>query len=90
MEFVIYLLISEDSQKTYVGYSSDINRRIKEHRRGIVTTTKSFGKFRCFKLEKNDGIIKARKREKYWKSHAGRKKLKNILAKIILAPSSNG
>jgi len=82
MEFIIYLLVDENSQTTYVGYSDDIKRRIKEHKRGIVKTTRNFGKFRCFSLEKINNVTEARKREKYWKSAAGRKKLKEYFNKI--------
>ena len=76
MEFTIYWLIDENGEKTYSGYSDDIKRRIKEHKKGKIKTTKNFGKFRCFELEMVKNIIEARKRKKYWKSHAGKKKLK--------------
>jgi len=40
--FLVYLLVSKDYNKTYVGFSDDIERRIKEHRKGKVRTTKYF------------------------------------------------
>ncbi|MFA6551416.1 MAG: GIY-YIG nuclease family protein [Patescibacteria group bacterium] len=90
MKFFIYWLISEDYTKTYVGFSDNILRRISEHKKGLVKTTIHFNKFRCFKLETADTIFDARKREKYWKSRAGRKKLQQYFYKITLASSSNG
>lgn len=82
MIFIIYLLVCEDYKNTYVGFSDNINRRIAEHKNKKVKSTKNFGKFRCFALEKVYNISEARKREKYWKSHVGRKKLKEIYNKI--------
>ncbi|MFC1612908.1 GIY-YIG nuclease family protein [Patescibacteria group bacterium] len=83
MSFIIYWLISEDSTNTYIGFTDNIKRRIIEHKGGKVKTTKKFGKFRCFRIEEVSNIIEARKREKYWKSKAGRNKLKEYYKKII-------
>ena len=65
-----------------MGFSDEIKRRIKEHKNGQVSTTKDFGKFRCFKLEEVISLKEAREREKYWKSSAGRKKLKKIFRQL--------
>ena len=89
--YIIYLLISEDYRSTYIGFSNNIKERVIKHQSGQVRTTRNFGKFRCFKLEGVDDIIRARQREKYWKSGAGRKKLKIIFDAIInMVSSSNG
>jgi len=76
MLFFIYYLVSEDRTKTYVGFSDDLDRRISEHSAGKVKTTKNFGKFSYRILEKVNDIRLARIAEKYWKSAAGRKRLK--------------
>lgn len=86
--YVIYWLIAEDSNKTYVGFTSDINKRLGRHRQHVVKSTRDFSKFRCFILEQVKNVAEARSREKYWKSCAGRKKLKIIF--INKALSSNG
>ncbi|MFA4871638.1 MAG: GIY-YIG nuclease family protein [Patescibacteria group bacterium] len=91
MEYFIYWLISEDSKNTYIGFSENICRRVREHRAGQVNTTKHFGKFKCYILERANNLETALIREKYWKSCAGRKKLKVYYYKLnILASSSNG
>jgi predicted GIY-YIG superfamily endonuclease len=92
MEYIIYWLISENYKNTYVGFSNDISARIAQHRAKQVRTTRNFGKFRCFKIEKTDNPQKARQLEKYWKSSHGRKRLKQYYEKIInnLPPSSSG
>lgn len=86
--YVIYWLIAENSNKTYVGFTSDIDKRLDKHRQHVVKSTRDFGKFRCFILEKAQNATEARKIERYWKSCAGRKKLKIIF--INKALSSNG
>ena len=92
MHFTVYLLISQDYNKVYVGFSNNIENRIKQHYAKEVKTTQNFGKFRCFRLEVVSSVQEARIREKYWKSCAGRKKIKVYFNKIInsLPPSSNG
>ena len=80
-------MINETRDKTYIGFTSNLERRIKEHKNKKVKTTKNFKNFSVIKLEEISDIKNARQREKYWKSGAGRKKLKNIFKMV---PSSNG
>lgn len=84
--YTVYWLISENMRKTYVGFTSNLEERLKRHKNREVETTKDFGNFIYCVLEKVDNVFEARKKEKYWKSCAGRKKLK----KIFPAPSSSG
>jgi len=81
-DYKIYWLISEDKLKTYVGFSSRLEERLKEHKNKKVKSTKNFGNFKNHILEKTFTLKEAREREKYWKSHIGRKKLKQLFKKI--------
>jgi len=81
-DYKIYWLISEDKLKTYVGFSPRLEERLREHRNKKVKSTKDFGNFRNYILEEVRTLKEARKKEKYWKSHAGRKKLKQLFKKI--------
>ena len=76
--FSLYFLINEARTKTYIGFSNDLNRRMEEYRLGKIKTTKNFGNFIVKILEEVETVQKARTREKYWKSSAGRRKLKNL------------
>ncbi|MCX6784996.1 MAG: GIY-YIG nuclease family protein [Candidatus Komeilibacteria bacterium] len=80
--YIIYWIINEQRNKTYVGFSDDLPRRLQEHKNKKVKSTQDFGKLSCYKLETVDSLAKAIKREKYWKSCAGRKKLKVSFGKI--------
>ncbi len=80
--YTIYWLINEQRNKTYIGLSKNFKQRILEHKSKKVKTTINFGNFTYHILEKIDVITKARQREKYWKSSAGRRKLKNLYKNI--------
>jgi putative endonuclease len=87
--FKIYWIIDSSFKKTYIGFSDNLRRRVSEHKNKKVKTTKNFNNFRVFILENVENIALARKKEKYWKSAAGRKKLKEYFEKIKNEPPSS-
>ena len=87
--YIIYWLISREIHKTYVGFSDNLPRRLREHKNKKVKTTENFGQFRCFILERVVTSEQAIRREKYWKSSAGRKKLKKLYSLITARSSSD-
>ena len=89
--YKIYWLINQRKTKTYIGFSNELQGRLREHKDKKVNSTKNFGIFSAYIVEEVDSLNEARKREKYWKSSAGRKKLKIYFQKIKNMPlSSNG
>jgi len=83
MEGIIYILYSLKDKRTYVGSTDNLERRFFEHKAGLVKSTKNRLPVKLIYFEKFSSIDQARKREHYYKSCAGRKKLKLILDKII-------
>jgi putative endonuclease len=79
----VYILFSEKDKRTYVGSTNDIDRRITEHLNGLVLSTKHRLPVRLIYFEEFSDLSTARKKEKYYKSCAGRKKLKLIMDKLI-------
>ena len=80
--FSVYLLLSLRDKKTYVGFTNNFNTRFKQHNLGRVNSTKHRAPFKLlFKEEFND-IKEAKKREIWWKSGAGRRKLKEYFEKL--------
>lgn len=69
--YYVYILQSLKDKSFYMGYSSDLKKRIKEHFSGQVTSTKKKIPFRLIYyeayLEKKDALG----REKFLKSGAG-------------------
>jgi len=78
MQYTVYVLKSSDG-KLYKGMTSDIERRIKEHRGGHTQTTSRMKDLEIAYTEKFDSLELARKRELYFKSAAGRRFLKTKL-----------
>lgn len=70
-----YVLQSESDQGLYIGYSTDLRRRLTEHRAGAARATSHRGPWRLVYyeayLEKDDALG----REEFLKSGAGRKHL---------------
>ena len=81
--FTIYLLVSKNKQRSYVGFTSNLKDRIAEHKNKDTKTTKNLGEFSFYKLEEVETIADARAREKHWKSGAGRERLKKFFTENI-------
>lgn len=80
MHFV-YALWSENYDKVYIGYSQNPDKRLVEHNSGKSNYTKKFMPWLRFYLEEVKTKAEALKKEKYYKSGWGRKKLKLELEK---------
>ncbi len=84
--FYVYILECQQDKSWYIGYTSDLERRIKDHQSGYGCRTTSMKKdwkliyYEAY-LEKQDAIG----REKFLKSGSGRKylnkQLRNYLSK---------
>ena len=78
--FFVYAIKSLKRNYIYVGLSSNLERRLAEHNGGRNKTTEPFRPFKLIYSEEFDSRIKARTREKYFKSGSGKEFLKNIEA----------
>jgi len=74
----IYALRSEIDGRIYVGMSSNVEKRLKEHNAGYVFSTKGYRPWKLIYIEKALNRLKARIREKYLKSGVGKELLKSI------------
>ncbi len=75
--FYIYILKSLRDLRTYVGHTEDIAVRLRQHNLGKVNATHSRRPFELIYTERCINMAEAKRREKYWKSGGGRRKLKN-------------
>jgi putative endonuclease len=78
--YTVYIL-KDNNGKIYKGVTNDLKRRLKEHRAHRTITTSKMGSLEVAYTEEFESFIKARKREVYLKSAAGRRFLKKILSK---------
>ncbi len=74
----VYILVSEKDKRTYVGYTGNLNNRLKEHNSGRVIATKNRRPFRVLFAEQFENMSDAKLRELWWKSGSGRQKLKEF------------
>src|SRR5947207_14193639 len=70
--FYVYLLHSISDNGVYIGFSTDLRKRISEHKRGGSFATKSRGPWKLIYYEAYTERQDAEGREKYLKSGAGR------------------
>ena len=74
-----YILISKNAPKTYTGVSSDPIKRLSEHNTGSNVYTRKYKPWELFYAEQFENRSDALERERYLKSHAGRKFIKKLM-----------
>ena len=79
MFYFVYVLYSLKDKKLYVGFTDNLERRNKEHEKGLVESTKDRRPLELIYFEGYKNKTYAMKREKYLKTGWGRKYLKNIV-----------
>ena len=79
MFYYVYVLISKKDGSTYVGYTNDINRRIKEHNNGNVESTRNKKPFELIYFEGYKNNKLAINREMYLKTGWGRNYIKKVI-----------
>jgi len=81
--YYTYVLLSLRDNKFYVGYTSDIRKRLKMHKNGLVVSTKSRGEFKLIYCEICLNKYDALDRERYFKTGFGRRFLNNRLKNFL-------
>ena len=79
--FYVYILQSLKDFKTYTGFTNNVDERLYQHNTGQVKATQYRRPFKILFTEQYETPTEAKKRELYWKSGAGRRKLKEFFKK---------
>ena len=83
--FYVYVLHSDADDGLYIGFSTDLRRRVAEHRQGLAFATAFRGPWRLVYYEAYTDEADALGRERFLKSGGGRrfldKQLKHYFAK---------
>ena len=74
----VYAIGNRKKNYIYVGLTNNVDRRINEHKKGWVKTTRTFAPFNTILIEQYPTRLQARKREKYLKSGIGKEHLKSL------------
>lgn len=77
--YFTYILKSQVAKKTYVGYADNLEERLQEHNAGRNNFSKRYRPWKVIYSEVFDTQGEAIKREKYFKSAAGRRWMKKNL-----------
>jgi putative endonuclease len=75
--YIVYVLISLSVEKTYVGYTADLARRMVEHNQIGKGFTKSHRPWNILFTETYATKQEAMKREQYFKTGKGREEIKS-------------
>ena len=78
----VYVLKSQVKNFRYVGYTSDLKRRLSEHNEGLSQSTKAFRPYQIEAYIGVNSIEKAKKLEKYFKTGSGRAVLRKRILMI--------
>ena len=74
--YLVYVIKSIPTSKLYIGYTDNIGKRLAEHNRGKVKSTKSYLPYRLVYKEEYSNKTEARKRELFLKTGKGREFIK--------------
>ena len=75
----VYVLRGKDEGNLYIGFTSDLKKRVLEHNRELNFSTKPFDSWQLIHYEAYLNKKDAQRREKYLKSSQGGRLLKRML-----------
>jgi putative endonuclease len=78
----VYIIKSSKDKKIYVGHTSDLKRRLKEHNSGLVESTKTRRPFQLIYYEACNILEDSLRREQALKTGFGRAYLKRRLGDL--------
>jgi putative endonuclease len=78
--FVVYVLRSIKTGRFYIGLTSDLERRLREHNEGLSRSTKHGRPWELVHREDFPTLAEAVRRERYLKTGRGREELQRLLA----------
>lgn len=77
--YFVYILKSRKDNGCYVGMTSNLDKRIAYHNKGLVRSTKHRVPFEIIHSESFSSRAEARQREKYLKSYKGSREKMTIV-----------
>ena len=77
--YYVYALLSLKDTKFYIGFTNDLERRLKEHNSGKNVSTKSRLPLKLLYYEAHLSKADAMRRERYFKTTKGKSTLKQML-----------
>lgn len=81
--YYVYILQSDKDNKLYIGFTTDLRKRIGKHKSGKVFTTKARLPLKLIFYETYLNKYDALRREKYLKTNKGKTTLKSMLKEYL-------
>ena len=81
--FWVYVLQSLKDGSLYIGNTTDLKRRLKQHNHGRSLYTKAYSPWKIVYYETIDSRSEAFKREQFLKSGTGRKIVKELICPVV-------
>ena len=89
MNYNVYILLSLKDNQFYTGYSTNLPNRIVYHKKGLVKSTINRRPLKLIFYEVYNNKIDAQRREKYFKTTAGKKTLRIMLKETLKIIKNN-
>lgn len=89
MFYYVYIIQSIKYEDLYIGYTSDIKERLKNHNKGFNVSTKSHLPWYLVHYEAYRSDKDAKRREKYLKTNQGGRLLKRMLKEYFYDKKTN-
>ena len=83
MFYYVYILQSQKDNSLYIGYTSDLRKRFKQHNNGESQATKPFRPYKLIFYEAFLNRIDAKHREEYLKGGYGRRSINKMIDKYL-------
>ena len=83
LPYCMYVLLSEKDRLLYIGYTTNLEKRIKDHNAGGTKSTSGRRPLRLIYCEFHLSKADAERREKYFKTSPGRKAIKLMLRESL-------
>lgn len=83
MFYYVYILQSLKNLCLYIGYTSDLKKRVEDHNKGLSKATKPHFPYKLIFYEAYLNRLDAKKREVYLKSGYGRRTINKMLFKYF-------
>ena len=76
--YYVYILLNETKTRTYTGVADDVEKRLSEHNASRVKSSSPHRPYKVIHTEAFVTMSEARRREKFYKSTTGRRRIKEM------------
>ncbi|MFA6005513.1 MAG: GIY-YIG nuclease family protein [Patescibacteria group bacterium] len=86
MFYYTYILQSQKNDSLYIGYTSNLRNRLKQHNSGESQATRPFRPYKLIFYEAFLNSVDAKNREAYLKGGYGRRTIKSMMGRCLKIP----